>query len=391
MKSSTAHILYLSAWYPHRYDAMSGLFVRKHAEAAGKYHDVTVLYIHNDKNIKSIEIIENQQNNINEIYVYYPERFDGIIRQIAKSFCYVIAFIKGYLYFRRKNGKPSLIHVNILTRTGLMGALFSKADKIPFIVTEHWSRYFANRNSYHGVLRKWLTKWVVKNAAAVLPVSKGLQKAMQSHQLYNGNYLVVNNVVDDFFFSPHVSADRKLKRILHVSCFDEAAKNIKGILRATKELLRERSDFELVLVGTGIDFDEVNLYASELGINGMSVIFKGELTPSEVAFEFYNSDFFVLFSNYENAPVVISESLICGKPVISSDVGGIAEFVDESNGLLIPAKDEVALKNAMDFMLDHFSDYNSPEIQSNFASKFSFDAIGKQLSNIYEAIINRQL
>lgn len=26
-------VLFLTAWYPHRYDAMAGLFVRKHAEA----------------------------------------------------------------------------------------------------------------------------------------------------------------------------------------------------------------------------------------------------------------------------------------------------------------------------------------------------------------------
>jgi len=29
-------VLFLSAWYPNRYDAMAGLFVRKHAEAVSQ-------------------------------------------------------------------------------------------------------------------------------------------------------------------------------------------------------------------------------------------------------------------------------------------------------------------------------------------------------------------
>ena len=41
-------VLFLSAWYPNRYDAMAGLFVRKHAEAVGQYADVCVLYLHLD-------------------------------------------------------------------------------------------------------------------------------------------------------------------------------------------------------------------------------------------------------------------------------------------------------------------------------------------------------
>jgi glycosyltransferase involved in cell wall biosynthesis len=35
--------------------------------------------------------------------------------------------------------------------------------------------------------------------------------------------------------------------------------------------------------------------------------FAGERTPGEVAEYMKNADFFVLFSNYENAPVVISK------------------------------------------------------------------------------------
>ena len=33
-------VLFLAACYPNRFDAMEGLFIRKHASAVGKYTDV---------------------------------------------------------------------------------------------------------------------------------------------------------------------------------------------------------------------------------------------------------------------------------------------------------------------------------------------------------------
>ena len=65
-------VLFLSAWYPHRYDAMSGLFVRKHAAVVSRYAEVCVLYLHADENIKRFEIVEQNFENVKEIYVYYP-------------------------------------------------------------------------------------------------------------------------------------------------------------------------------------------------------------------------------------------------------------------------------------------------------------------------------
>ena len=39
-------ILYLTEWYPHRYDPMPGLFVRKHAAASVRQGlDVCVLFL----------------------------------------------------------------------------------------------------------------------------------------------------------------------------------------------------------------------------------------------------------------------------------------------------------------------------------------------------------
>lgn len=366
---------------------MFGLFVQKHAEAVSLFTTVKVLYVQADERIEKFEIVETVKENITELIVYYPFNKDRLLKKITKFSNYLRAYWIGYKQITRDNFKPDIVHANILTRTGIIAYLFKLWKKIPYIVTEHSSRYLPNRNSFKGTFRKFLSRLIVKNASAILPVSYSLKKAMLDHGLFNNNYIVVNNVVDNFFFEEIPEVHRTKKRFIHVSCFDEQAKNISGILRATYELSKIRQDFELIIIGTGFDFEQVYSYAQKLDFRKGILHFLGEKTPEEVANWLHNSDCFVLFSNYENSPVVISESLVCGKPVISSDVGGISEHINNSNGILIRLGDENNLMEQMNNMLDHFEDYDSLKMKSMAKNKFSFESIGFILCEIYKQAI----
>lgn len=384
-KKNKIKVLFLSAWYPNRYDAMAGLFVRKHAEAVSLYCDVTVLYVHGDKNIKKTEVVHQTLNlNAREIIVYYPEKRKGILRKFIKAINYYHANFIGYKEVIKTTGVPNILHVNILTRTGLLAYWLKKTKNIPYVITEHWTRYLPSRNSYNGFLRKAISKRIVKNASAVMPVSEDLMQAMKSHGLLNNNYLVVNNVVDDFFFQQSENVKNNRKFILHVSCFDDEQKNISGILRVVKKLSTIRNDFTMTMVGTGIDFEDLVNYAKELNIPNEVIRFTGELSPVEVAKEFHLCDFFVLFSNHENSPVVISESLCCGKPVLSTDVGGISEHINSSNGILIEAKNEESLLEKTTNLLDHYFEYDTESIIEEAKTKFSYHMVGKQIYKIYQ-------
>ena len=62
----------------------------------------------------------------------------------------------------------------------------------------------------------------------------------------------------------------------------------------------------------------------------------------------------VLPSYREGLPKVLLEAAACGKPIISTNVPGCKEIVrHEINGLMIPAKDEVALAEAIRRLLDN--------------------------------------
>lgn len=377
-------VLFFSVWYPNRYDIMAGLFVRKHAGAASLYADVCVLYLHFDDKADSIQIEEQYSGAIKEILVYIPFKRN----KLALGVNFLRGFRKGYKIVKQHFGQPDVIQVNTLTRNGVLAWLLKVFRGIPYVVVEHWTRYLPQNFHYKGFLRRRATEVVARAAKRIMPVSTMLQRAM-IEQGIKGDYRLIYNIVDDFFYTTQRKKnDNTKKRILHVSCFLDRQKNISGILQAIKELSRRRSDFELVMVGTGIDFDSLRAFAGELEMPDGIVHWTGEQTPQEVANLLADSDMFVMFSHFETACVVVMESLASGVPLVATPTGIVPDFVDDSNGLIVDDGDVAGLTDKIDYMLDHLSEYNSATI-SQKAEQFKSASVGKQLFDEYLRALNR--
>lgn len=347
-------VLFLSAWYPTPRDAMAGLFVQKHAQAVA------------------------QQGC--EVRVLFSER-TGI--------AWLLDMYRAWRQLRREWGLPDVVQMNVLDKNGLIALWLKWRHHIPYTIIEHWSGYlpanFAFREGWHGkIMRK-----IAKQAACILPVSQMLEDAMKKCGIENQHWQRIHNVVDDFFYqpiSPLTIPEKTDKfRFLHVSCFDEKAKNIQGMLRAIRAACDQSQSFEVVMVGTGIDYAEDVAYAQSLAFPEGTLIFTGEQTPHEVAQYMQQSDCFLFFSRYENAPVVLSECMAVGLPVITSNAGGIPEMIQPDCGILVPTEDEAALTNAMLQMLSNRANYDTQHIQQH-GHQYTYAHIGKQLSELYKQI-----
>ncbi len=382
------HVLFFTPWYPNRYDNMLGLFVRKHAEALSLYAEVSVLFLYADEHIQRFDIVTQSTNGVREIYVYFPFVKYKLLKRFSKLINYCIAFRKGYRTLLLQVRKPDSCQVNILTKSGVWAYLLKKKYHIPYIIIEHWTRYLPADNTYKGFVRKKITEMVVKEASAVMAVSSALKNAMIQCGLKNKNYHTIHNVVDDIFFQKQVKLPHNKCRILYISCFEERQKNMLGILRAIKKLSEYRVDFELIMIGTGVDFEKTINYAKSLNLQDSLVQFLGEQTPREVCNWLYQSDFLLLFSNYETDSVVISESLAVGCPIVSTHIEAIAEKVSDKEGVFVPVADEKALLEALNFMIDHYQDFDVENIR-HVGQQYTYQHIGKQLFNIHVNTINK--
>jgi glycosyltransferase involved in cell wall biosynthesis len=290
---------------------------------------------------------------------------------------------------RKDFGRPDVIHVNVLTRLGIIALLCKGLMGKPYVITEHWTRYLPQMDNYRGFLRKIATAIVVRNASAVMPVTENLRAAMEYRGLKNRNWHIIPNVVDMNMFdiTDDIPGSVK-KRIIHVSCFNDEQKNISGILRVLKRLSEQRVDWTCQMVGDGPDFEKLIHYARELNIEGSFVLFPGVKENYELADMMAAADFNVMFSRFENLPVVILESLACGVPVISTDVGGIREHINADRGILIPSEDEDSLLESISYMLDHTVEYNKNKIREYAQHHFSREVIGSRLFEVYSTVIN---
>lgn len=387
-RNKNNHILFLARWYPHQYDPMYGLFVQRHALAVKPFRDVSVIYIHSDENIVQKQENLSETGGVLEVKEYYPK--SSFQTRFLNPLRYLQSFIKAYRTLRKIKSAPALIHVNVLTRVGGLALMMKYLFGIPYVVTEHWSRYLPSNDSYNGWLRKLTTRVVVKNAGAVTTVTRNLKEAMEDRGLKNRNYHIVPNVVDTHFFKPSLSAgDKQIKTLIHISCFEERSKNMSGILRVIRKLSEKRNDFQMFMVGEGIDLDRTIKMAGEMGLKDRYVHFTG-LKQGEELLEFMQlSNLMVMFSHYENLPVVILEAFACGIPVISSDVGGIREHLTEERGVLVPPKDEETFLVEINSLLDRLDSFDKQAIRDYAVKHFSKEAIGRQFNDIYTKVLRK--
>lgn len=388
MKKDRLHILFISRWYPDRHDPMPGLFVRRHAEAVARFADVTVLYVTPDATISmgKHEIERSESDGIKEVRVYFGKSKSSLWNGVQMTRHYLKA-LKGI-------AKPDISHIHVLSRTAIPAIWLKLTQGIPYVITEHWSRYLPEnvvQGAFRGWLRRWFTRWVVRNAQGVSTVTQNLSNAMQNLGLINQHYVITPNVADTETFKPlKLDRDTKSVRFVHVSCFDEPAKNIKGIIDAFVELVSRHSNVKLYIVGDGPDYKEVYEHAQHTGLVGSKIIFTGLLEGPALLEQMQLADAMVMFSNYENLPCTIVESICCGVPVISTDVGGIREHLNETNGIVVKKGDKPALVRAMEIFAHQKFTSHSEKIRGYGLSHFSMDAVGDRFKELY-SLKNKQI
>lgn len=384
-RTLNSKILFISSWYPTRIHDFNGDFVKRHARAVSLFSQVTCLHVIYDKDLKNkrFEIVESKEDNLNEIIIYFKPFLDyNFFRKLIK----VGYYFKGFRYIKMKFGKPDIIHANVLVPIGFTAFSLSLFFQTPFVITEHWTGFLnGSFNQKPWIIRK-LYSFISKKARCILPVTENLSIAMQNCGI-KAVYKVVPNVVETGIFKIKDFNIPEIKQIIHVSDLNDEHKNVSGLLRAIKSLSEIRQDFILQIIhnqDNQLLFD----YTEELGINKRFVNFLGKKNSVEVAEIMSDSSFLVLFSNYENLPCVIVEALACGIPVLSTNVGGINEYIDSSKGILIEKGNEQELIKQLNYLLDNFKNYKKEDLHHFSVTHFSYDKIGNDLFNTYQSILN---
>ncbi|MBC7384337.1 MAG: glycosyltransferase family 4 protein [Bacteroidia bacterium] len=382
------HSIFFCSWYPNRIEPTAGNFIQKHAEAVALYCNVTTLCICSDSNmIADIETECFEQNGVYSINIYYKKVSSQIpvFSSLQKAYRYYKAFKTGYNLILKRRSAANIIHVNKALPIGFFAVLIKVFSKIPFVVTEHWTAYSVKHPNALSFFEKYTSRFIFNKADMVMPVSDDLGKEIKKLGVHTP-FIVIPNVVDVHKFPIVNGYIKNRKQLLHISTAKDEQKNISGLLRVIEKLSKKRQDFYLMLISDGFIEPHLN-YSKELGILNKFVFFEPTKTTNEVAVIMQQSDIFVLFSNYENFPCVIPEALSSGLPVISTNVNGIPEHINDSNGILINTGDENALGAAIEKILDDNAPFDAGQLHNYATEHFSYEVVGKRYYDVYCSIL----
>lgn len=382
-----SYVLWLTSWYPSRVQPSNGDFVQRHADCVSKGRKVIVLHVEKDDKLGSgeTEIVESERGSVLEIRVFYGRsKWGGWIGKLNSLYTYRKIQLEHYKKIRSKYGEPALIHVHESMKAGLLAIKLKQEKGIPYILTTHWTGYQTRFTpNYKEQSNYWnsLNRRIIRNANIVTTVSQELGRALEK---YAGplHLKCIFNVVDtNTFFRSSVTP--KKFRFVHASYLNKQ-KNPEGIIEAAAALQKEGWDFELVLIGR--ECPELMEIAIQKGMQPTNIINKPALAHEHIPEELRAASSLLMFSRFENMPCIILEALCSGLPVISSNVGGIAEVIDRSNGILVESENENALKEAMKEMMREYARYDRTKIANEASNKFSYEIIAKEFDSLYRSM-----
>lgn len=249
--------------------------------------------------------------------------------------------------------KPHIVHTHA-SKAGALGRKAAKACKVPVIVHTFHGHVF---HSYFGKLKTNLFKGIERNLAkktdAIVAISQ-IQKdeLVKQHKIAKEQKVKVVPLGFDLLpFHEKRIKERASVRAEYDIDEDEVAIAIVGRLAliknhdfffdVMKEVFAQTSKkVKCFIVGDGPEKDHVLARAEEVdGINGNQVIFTSWI--KDIGRFNAGMDVICLTSKNEGTPVSLIEAQAGGIPVVSTDVGGVKDIVDDGKtGFIVPKGDK---------------------------------------------------
>lgn len=264
--------------------------------------------------------------------------------------------------------------------TGLAGLLIGKIYGSKFVFelnglfSEDWrfekelnGKLGFNRTLKFAIMNR-IEMFVAKRADAIISVTDGIKNILIEKGINRNKIFTVSNGVNTDLFKPidndavlYEARDRLgVGKDDHIICFVgviEAWHGIEYLIKSTSLVLKTYPNSKFLIVGEGkIRKDLMNL-AENLGVID-KFIFTGSVPHHTVPLYICLSDVCVApFTSARNeviglSPLKIYEYLACEKPVVSSNIVGVGDLLEESkSGIAVASGDSVELASAITGLL----------------------------------------
>jgi glycosyltransferase involved in cell wall biosynthesis len=178
--------------------------------------------------------------------------------------------------------------------------------------------------------RKLLQKSFEK-ADGVITVSKALENKVKE-LVPNGTTQTIYNGVNfkQFTISNEKFSEASIVFIGNII----KTKGVYELIEAAKQIINTGNMIHFHFIGNGPELNAINNIVQQNDLSGQ-ITLHGSVNHDEVVELLQKCHALVLPSYREGVPNVIMEAFACGVPVIATNVGGISEVLNKSNGILL--------------------------------------------------------
>jgi len=401
-------ILLVPGWYPEESDSLLRSFFQEQMRLLDEVFDFKVLIghrLHIGRKTAFKQLLQGK--------FIYSKRVDSKYSQqeqtIALDYSYVKllpkrlekkqynylnkVFDQIFLELIKIDWKPDLIHIHSLGHTSIFACNLGEKYQIPVILTEHNVYSFRGKEDFFETERQR----VYERVERVLCVSNHVLRHLLINNFNLKSFSVIGNLLNDSKFVFEVTKSESAKNQIvfvagHLSC-----KDIHVLIQMAQYLVKTGfTNFFINIVGLEIDKSFYYYYTNsnysikeEIEKFDLSDYFgfKGVIPWEKMIYEYPNNSILVSTSFSETFGLSIAEALLCGLPVVCTDSGGPRDFVNESNGIIVPIRDPQALGDAIVKMFHNISNYNGEQISNEIRKRFGVKAFTESITSEYRRAI----
>ena len=388
MTKAPLHVLVLSTWYPNQRDKLMGIYHKDFCRALANA-GVKVNMLHIDRQPISAAVTypftkKNYQVKEEGYTTYFRKMLNRArISEKMQLDAYVKKAEKLFREYVAENGKPDILHAQVLVPAGYAACKLGQKYDIPVIITEHasyFARFFSGWSAPYA-------KFAAENAAKITCVGQYMVDIFQNK--FHVEAQVLPNIIDCSLYSgPKQPRQDATVRLVSVSAL-RPGKNLQFGMQALAKLRREGklTDFHYTVVGDGYFRQTYETAARENGLADC-VSFVGQKNRKEIAQILSQSDMMLVTSNLETFCIPAIEATAAGVPVVSTRCGGPEGFLTPEASEFCEVDNPDSIADAILRMVERLPEIREEDVR---AVARPFDAVGvaSQAISYYEEILNK--
>ena len=169
----------------------------------------------------------------------------------------------------------------------------------------------------------------------------------------------------------------------------EKRKGYKYFLEVAKDIVEEFPNVKFLIIGNGSEYDTLVKKVNRMNLNN-NVIFTGYRT--DIADVFSILDIKVLTSLWEGLPRVLVQAAAVAKPIVTFNVDGAWEIVDEGkNGYIVPMRDTKAMTRKLKLLIkdDKLRRKMGKCSQEKVSNDWTIENMVKETDRLYKSLVNK--